>query len=125
MRALFWIWGAALLGVLFVLVIDTTNPGQSLCFSQTIFGIACPACGMGRAFHMLLHFRLWDALRFNPLVIPAFLFVFTIMVTSLMDVVRKTDVTRRVMNVRIVWWWAVVAALAVGVVWVRNLQIYG
>jgi hypothetical protein len=124
MRPFFWIWAAVILAVLFVLSISPSEPGQSLCYSQTVFGVACPACGMGRAFHVLMHLQIGDAVRFNPLVLPTALFVIAIMTTSLLDAIRKTDTTRRLMRAKITWWAATLLAIVVGAVWIRNLMIY-
>ncbi len=124
MKPLFWIWGAILLGIAFVLSIDPHHPGQSLCFSQTFFGFACPACGMGRAFHSLFHFHITEAVAFNPLVVPAFFYVLALMSTSLFDVIRKTDYTSKLMRFKWSWPVAIIAIIVVAAVWIRNLQIY-
>jgi hypothetical protein len=122
--AFWWIWGGVLLATAFVLSIDPHHPGESLCYSQRLFGIACPACGMGRAFNALLHVHLTDALAFNPLVFPAALFVVGLMGASLADLLKGTSHTTTLMNFRYSKGVAVVAFLVVILVWIRNLSLY-
>ena len=45
-----------------------TEPGFPVCFSQLIFGLTCPMCGMTRAFIALEHFQFEIAFQMNPLV---------------------------------------------------------
>ena len=41
------------------------------CPVMTVFHVPCPSCGSTRAFAALSEFRLWDAIRFNPLLVSA------------------------------------------------------
>ncbi|MCC5926456.1 MAG: DUF2752 domain-containing protein [Bacteroidetes bacterium] len=123
-RPVWWIWGGAILAVGFVLSIDPHHPGESLCYSQRLFGLACPACGMGRAFNALLHIHLTDALAFNPLVFPVALFVAALLGSSLHDAIKGTSYTSRLVNFRYSWPVAVVAIAIVVLVWIRNLSLY-
>ena len=48
--------------------IDPSKSGYFLkCPLKTITGYECAGCGVQRAFHELLHFRLLEALKLNPL----------------------------------------------------------
>lgn len=124
MKPVIWIWGAALLGVAFVLSIDPHHPSQSLCYSQLVFGIACPACGMGRGLNALFHFHITEAVAFNPLVVPAFFYVLALMSASAWDAATGSAYTTRLLNFR----WSrpvtVLAVLVVVGVWIRNLYLY-
>ena len=112
------------MGIAFVLSIDINHPGESLCYSQQMFGVACPACGMGRAFNSLLHVHLTDALAFNPLVYPAALFVSVLLISSLYDAIKGTTYTRFFMNFRFSKPIAAIAIVLVLLVWIRNLLLY-
>ena len=38
------------------------------CPFRILFGISCPGCGMSRAINALLHFKIYEAIRFHPLI---------------------------------------------------------
>lgn len=124
MKPWIWIWGASILGLAFVLSIDPHHAGKSLCYSQTVFGIACPACGMGRAFHALFHFHITEALAFNPLVFPAFFYVLALMSASVFDMLRKTEYTRLLLRFKWSGPTAWIAIVIVILVWIRNFYLY-
>ena len=46
-----------------------------LCLSRVLFGLPCPACGMTRAVLFLTFLDLEKSLYYNPLAIPALLFI--------------------------------------------------
>lgn len=119
-----WIWGGAILATAFVLSIDPHHPGESLCYSQRLFGLACPACGMGRAFHALLHLHIVGALAFNPLVFPAALYVASLLGASLIDLQKGTRYTDSLLHFRFSKGLAWLAAALVILVWIRNLSLY-
>lgn len=56
------------LSVLFVF-----NPGNTTFFPKCPFyavtGLYCPGCGTLRGIHEILHFRIFDALKLNPLMV--------------------------------------------------------
>lgn len=60
-------------------LIESASRGIYPCFFHIVTGAYCPGCGGTRALLALLHGRVADSLRFNPLVlylavsIPAFL----------------------------------------------------
>lgn len=120
----YWIWAGVVLAIAFVLSIDPHHPGESLCYSQQVFGIACPACGMGRAFHSLLHIHLTEALAFNPLVFPAAVYVVLLAVVSLLDFIKGTKNTQKILRFRFSKPAALIAVLIVLLVWIRNLYVY-
>ncbi len=45
------------------------------CIIKTVTGIYCPACGMTRSFEAILHFHFIDAIWYNILGIPLFVFI--------------------------------------------------
>jgi hypothetical protein len=52
---------------LLILPKDFFDNGQSLCLSQLLFGVECPACGMTRGIMHLIHLDLENAFAYNML----------------------------------------------------------
>lgn len=62
----FWVFFGCLISVYFF--IDPSKSSYFLkCPLKTITGYECAGCGVQRAFHSLLHFRILEAFKFNPL----------------------------------------------------------
>ncbi|HEY9561423.1 MAG TPA: DUF2752 domain-containing protein [Anseongella sp.] len=63
------------LGIVAVAVYYFYDPASAGFFPPCPFkrltSLDCPGCGSQRAFHALLHLRLGDAFRFNPLALTA------------------------------------------------------
>lgn len=62
----FWVFFVSL--ILLYFFIDPSKSSYFLkCPLKTITGYECAGCGVQRAFHSLLHFRILEAFKFNPL----------------------------------------------------------
>lgn len=72
-------------GILVVFVFDVN------CVFKSVFGIACPGCGLTRGFRELFSGNLVGAFKYNILTIPIFLFLLGTMVLFLFDVFLKRD----------------------------------
>jgi hypothetical protein len=53
--------------VLLILPADFFDKGQSICLSQVLFGVECPACGLTRGIMHLIHLDLENAFAYNML----------------------------------------------------------
>lgn len=124
MRAPFWIVCGVVAATVFVLAIDPVDPGVSLCYTQRLWGFACPGCGMGRGLNALLHLQLVNAWRFNPLTLPVFLFGAGLTVTSLYDLALGTAHYRRWLYFKVGLPLGLLLLALVAVVWIRNLHLY-
>lgn len=51
--------------VLLLLPADFFDHGRSLCLSQLLFGVECPACGLTRGIMHLIHLDLENAFAYN------------------------------------------------------------
>lgn len=72
--AAFWLPGA-IFGALALLVLLT---GQGVpCLFHAVTGLYGPGCGMTRGVNALLHLQFYQALRYNALLYPVGLFLFT------------------------------------------------
>jgi len=77
--ALFGVWGAVSLIALLSLVASVLVPHDSFismplrCEAQVKDGIACPLCGMTRAFCRISHGRIKEAQALNKLSVPLYL----------------------------------------------------
>jgi hypothetical protein len=107
----------ALIGVTGAWVLYTFPPATSnfypLCFFKVTTGLDCPGCGSTRALHALLHGRIAEAFRFNPL-------LFAVMIVGLFalpSLVRGE--TPRFMETR---WFGWTSAILISAWWIaRNV----
>lgn len=80
------------LAAVLVLVYYQFDPVKSslfvACPLKSVTGYDCPGCGSQRAFHALLHFRLGEAFRYNPL----FVVVLMLLVVWLLLCVKNNKV---------------------------------
>jgi hypothetical protein len=61
------------------------------CIFKAIFNIACPGCGMTRAFQELLRFDIIGALSYNLLAIPLILYFIGIFTARIIDAFKGTS----------------------------------
>lgn len=59
------------------------------CFFKLVTGIYCPACGMTRAFISILNLNFLDAIYFNILSIPLFIFIVYFSFRLVVDLIRN------------------------------------
>ena len=60
-----------------------------LCLVKWLTGLDCPGCGMTRAFLLLGHGRLGDAVAAHPASSPAYVIVAGLAVTGIVRIVRN------------------------------------
>jgi len=65
-QAIIFVFFVTLIGV-YYLFDPTKSPFFLKCPLKMITGYDCAGCGIQRSFHSLLHFRLLEAFKFNPL----------------------------------------------------------
>ena len=61
--------------VILIIFLYTISILPVTCFFKSVTGIYCPACGMTRAFRSILNLNFLDAIYFNILSIPLFIFI--------------------------------------------------
>ena len=69
-----------------------------LCPFQKIFNIACPGCGLTRAFKAIMNLELITALKYNLLSIPLFIFIIISIIMILKDFIKKENKFLEKMN---------------------------
>ena len=62
------------------------------CIFKSVTGILCPACGMTRAFWLIINFNFLEALYFNILSIPFFIFIIYFIFRLAIDFILGTFV---------------------------------
>ncbi|MEG2310487.1 MAG: DUF2752 domain-containing protein [Clostridia bacterium] len=76
-----------ILAVLVIFIIQLNNP----CIFKEYFSIACPSCGMTRAFIYIFKFDFLAAISYNILSIPLAIFLICGVITISFDIIRNTD----------------------------------
>jgi hypothetical protein len=91
-RTLKWIIGGC--AVFFALAISDFF----VCPVKHFLHIPCPGCGLTRGFIAILHFRFYDALRYNFLSIPLFMMLGSATLCALSDAILKTNLFDKFRN---------------------------
>ena len=60
------------------------------CLFKWIFTIPCPGCGLTRAFRQLFQFHILEAISYNILVLPIFLFLIFLNYYLIQDLIFST-----------------------------------
>ncbi|MCU1289167.1 MAG: hypothetical protein JWN60_1396 [Acidobacteria bacterium] len=92
-----------------------------VCPLYSLTGIACPGCGLTRAFHALFHGDVLTALDYNAL-LPFFTLIFGYLLISMFLVaVKGRGLSFKVFRPKMLWsFFAIAIVFAV----VRNLPVY-
>ncbi len=61
------------------------------CFFLHNIGLACPGCGMTRAFRYIIKFKFIDAFKMNILSIPLFIFMIILLLCLFHDVITNKN----------------------------------
>ncbi|MDD3196642.1 MAG: hypothetical protein PWP10_2489 [Clostridiales bacterium] len=119
------VWGipAALIAAASILFFrDPGTEGLIPCAFYQMTGIYCTGCGTTRAFHALLHGRVFEALSFNLfMMVWVWLVVYTLLAYWLRRLLR-----RPVLPAIRDWRWLIVAVLASALVFLilRNIPVW-
>ena len=79
-------------GILVVFLFDVH------CVFKTLFHISCPGCGLTRGFRALFSLNLKDAVYYNILTIPIFLFLISVVIVFLIDLIKKKNYLQKYFN---------------------------
>lgn len=79
-------------GILVVFVFDVN------CLFKSIFSIPCPGCGLTRGFRSLFEGDIFEAINYNILTIPIFLFLVGLVILFFIDIFKKTVYMERYLS---------------------------
>lgn len=69
------------------------------CLIKKYFNISCPFCGITRAVKSLLKLDVIESLNYNMLIIPFIIFIITLNVFLIYDIVKNQRKTNNFMNI--------------------------
>ena len=94
---------AALAGALLLFFFNPeTTSFYPRCPFYVLTGLKCPGCGTLRGIHALLHFRIIDALRFNPLMVVSIPLIVVLLISP--RSCKSVWMSRIVLFVVLVYW---------------------
>lgn len=89
------------------------------CIFKTIFSIPCPACGMTRAFKLILHFKIFKSFSFNVLAFPTLIIFTTTFIIYVIDIILNTDYLNKFINVITKNYYILITVLIIS--WIINI----
>lgn len=66
------------------------------CLFKLVFKFPCPACGLTRAFYSIFNLDILSAINYNILSIPLFLLLCIINIFLIIDIIKNTDLTKKI-----------------------------
>jgi len=87
------------------------------CLIKQVTGLPCPSCGVTRSINALIHLRFFDSFRFHPLPILASIFLFSVWINLLINLLyRKVD---KGFPYPFVWYYSILGIVLLS--WVRQV----
>lgn len=68
------------------------------CLFKLAFHVPCPGCGMTRAFREITDLHMINAFRYNILSLPLLVFLLAISLAMIVDLIKNTDHTGRIIT---------------------------
>ena len=61
------------------------------CIFKSILGYSCPACGLSRGINRIFHMSIIDAIKYNILSIPVFIFILFSIIWVSIDIIKNDN----------------------------------
>jgi hypothetical protein len=68
------------------------------CASKKLFNLACPACGLTRAFKSILSLKIYECINYNLLGVPIFIFITLLTIYLIYDIITNNKKTEKLFN---------------------------
>ena len=89
------------------------------CLIKKIFHISCPACGMTRAFILILQFKIIESFSYNILAFPLFCIFGLIFITDIIDLIWKKDYLSKILKTIVKLYPLIIILLIIS--WIVNI----
>ena len=101
--------------LIFLLYLKSNIP----CLFKTIFSIPCPACGITRAFKLILNFKIIKSFSYNILAFPILIILITILILDIIDIIFKKKYLNKFINLIIKNYYIIIILLILS--WIINI----
>ncbi len=64
---------------------------EAKCVFKSLFGIACPSCGMTRSWKLIMNGDILESFNYNVFAFPLFIFIMVMDVVIIYDVIKKKN----------------------------------
>ena len=104
--------------VILIIFLYTISILPVTCFFKSVTGIYCPACGMTRAFRSILNLNFLDAIYFNILSIPLFIFMVISIFILIVEIFQnKFNYVPKLLKFFGKYWYIFIILLVISFVW--------
>lgn len=95
---------AFVIAIVLLFIYDPTTAGFSYhCPVKSLTGFDCPGCGGQRAVHAMLHFRVKEALAYNPFLVIVTIYLASVIIIRCLKGPRIDKIRRFILGETMVW----------------------
>jgi len=81
--------------LIFLLYLKSNIP----CLFKKIFNIPCPACGITRAFKLILNLKIVESFSYNILAFPLLIILIIILIFDIIDIILNKNFVNKIIKI--------------------------